>query len=67
MSSDSDIKNIIDNINIYEVIQKYKVDKKINNAKHIKRFKKAINKNKKIKIEISREMNEILVNMVKYR
>ena len=67
MSSDQDIKNIIDNINIHEVIQQYKVDKNINDNKHIKRFKKKINKNKKIKIEIPKEINEILVNMVKYR
>ena len=67
MSSNSDIKNIIDNINIYEVIKKYKVERKVNSGKHIKRFKKKINKNKKIKIEIPKEMNEILVNMVKYR
>ena len=67
MSSNSDIKNIIDNINIYEVIKKYKVERKANSGKHIKRFKKKINKNKKIKIEIPKEMNEILVNMVKYR
>ena len=67
MSSNSDIKKIIDNINIYEVIKKYKVERKVNSGKHIKRFKKKINKNKKIKIEIPKEMNEILVNMVKYR
>jgi len=63
----SNIQNIIDNIKIHEVIQKYKVEGNVNRAKHIKRFKRKINKNKKIKIEISNEMNEILVNMVKYR
>ena len=67
MSSDPNIKNIIDNINIYEVIKKYKVERNVNSVKHIKRFKKKINKNKKIKIEIPKGMNEILVNMVKYR
>ena len=67
MSSEPNIKNIIDNINIHEVIPKYKMEKKINSGKHIKRFRKKINKNKKIKIDIPSEMNEILVNMVKYR
>lgn len=67
MSSDQEIKNIIDNIDIHEVIKKYKVDIQVNNGKHIKRLRKKINKNKKIKIDIPKEMNEILVNMVKYR
>ena len=63
----SDIQNILDNINIYEVIQKYKVGANVDRKKHIKRFKKKLNKNKKIKINVPNEMNEILINMVKYR
>ena len=50
-----------------QLSEKNNDDYLINDNKHIKRFKKKINKNKKIKIEIPKEINEILVNMVKYR